>query len=161
MSFSRTQRRIASLNIESILNINGVFQDVLGVKDAIWGPWPRTLHVLENALSLVREQHFFFDLLKMGQDYKQCCFVLEHTRELAKNNFWRLIFVKNLQICGRRPFFLFYLFNFFFWKTLLRCVLDPWSRAFLPLAPRRFVLGFGFFCVLGLRPSVFNSNSDC
>ena len=68
-------------------------------------------------------------------------------QRLKKNNFWRLYFVKNLRICGRKPFLYFFYLFLFFWWTLLRCVLGVWPQTFWPLAPIGSVLGR---CVLGL-----------
>ena len=52
----------------------------------------------------------------------------------------------------------------FFFENTCGCVLGPWPRAFLSLASRgsvlgKAVLGLGFFCVLGLEPSVLDSTS--
>ena len=52
-------------------------------------------------------------------------------------------FVENLRVFGQRPFD-------WFWRTLPRCVLGPWPRAFLSLAS-------DFVCVLSLELCVLDS----
>ena len=85
----------------------------------------------------------FFGLLKMSQYHSPLLF--------------RWNFTKNLQFSPRRLFFR---------RTLARCVLGPWPRAFLSLASKGSVLGeavlgvgLGFFCVVGLEPGVLDSTS--
>ena len=60
-------------------------------------------------------------------------------------------------------------FEDFFFENTCTCLLGcwPWPPAFLSLASRGSVLGravlglsLGFFCVLGLEPSVLDSTSD-
>ena len=80
----------------NMIDSGGALEDVLGLEgvleDTIWShwprrpspwPWPRSLQVLENALSSAREQHYFLTL-KMGQGYDQFCFVLKNAREPEK-----------------------------------------------------------------------------
>ena len=138
-SFSRRQRRIASLNIESTLltevESSRTQFEVLGIEGqfltlASNPASSRKFLVLDSKTAL------FFDSLKMGQGHEQRRFVLKHTRELKKNNFWRLYFVKNLRICGRRPFlYFFYLFLLFFGEHFCAVSLvfglkhsGPWPR---------------------------------
>ena len=89
----------------------------------------------------------FFDLLKVDQGHDRFCLVF--ARELAKNFlktffFWRTleIFEKFTKLWSKDLFF--------FWRSLLRCVLGPWPwhRTFLSLASRGSVLGRA---LLGLR----------
>ena len=116
------------------------------------------------------EDSTILELLKMGQGHEQCCFVLEHARELAKKQILRLNFEENLRICGRRPFFLdrlrfaenlriFFLENTFalsHWFLasnipvfgleigLSNVCLCPWPRIFLCLGFEPFVLDSTF-----------------
>ena len=140
-----------------------------------WSPWPQGRprgHNLKSfALNtsprkcpvLSLRTALFYDMLKTGQGHEQCCFVLEHARELAKKKkFWRLKFVEKLRICGRRPFFeiacvsqKFWAKTVYFvsWRTLPHCVFGHRPRAFPSLAS-------DFFGVLGLEPCVLDSTFD-
>ena len=65
-----------------------------------WSPWlqgcPRGHNLKSFALNPASPRKcpvlglrtvLFYDMLKMSQGHKQCCFVLEHARELAKKIF--------------------------------------------------------------------------
>ena len=95
----------------------------------VLAPWPRSLKSSKIALSLAREQHYFLN----GKNFVDCL------KNVFQTVFLRLT-EKNFK-------------TFFLGKQLHLC---PW---FLALASSIPVLGLGFFCVLGLEPSVFNSTS--
>ena len=77
---------------------------------------PRKWPVLGSRIAL------FFVLLKMGQDHEQCCFVLEHARELAE------IFL-TLEFYGK--FANFWAKTFFFFSFLeIACFLRKLSKNF-------------------------------
>ena len=102
----------------------GVFKDFLSLEDTIWSPWPWpwSLQVLENALFSALGQHYFLTSWKLAKVMTK--FVSSWRTQVS--------------------------FFFFFWRSLSRCVLVPWPRAFLSLASRgsvlkRAALGLGFF----------------
>ena len=98
-----------------------------------------------------------FGLLEMCQVYEQCCFVLEHARQLAKKIFRRTNFAENLQICG-----------FLFWRSHAVC-----KKLAKSLSEDLFFFGEHFACPwflalasdffyvlgLGLEPLVLDSTS--
>ena len=61
-----------------------------------WSPWPQgrprghnlksfTLNTSPRKCPVLSlRTALFYDMLKTGQGHEQCCFVLEHARELAK-----------------------------------------------------------------------------
>ena len=69
------------------------------LEDIFWSPWPQSLQVLENALSLVKNSIIFW-------------FVRNGLRSLPFFS-WRLFFWERLKFGV----------SLFFWKTLVRCVL--------------------------------------
>ena len=83
------------------------------------------------------------------------------TSETSRNICEDLFCFPGLKIAGK------ILLKTFFLENTCLCVLSPWfwHRALLSLASRgsvigRAVLGFEFFCVLGLEPCVLDSTSD-
>ena len=96
----------------------------LKVKSLVLNPAsPRNCPVLGSRRAL------FFDWLKMGQGHEQCCFDLERARELAKKNFGRQNFVKNVQKISAK-------ICFFFKNTSALC---PWSLALASSVPVRYL----------------------
>ena len=144
---------------------NGVLEDVLGLEDTFWSPWPwrsspwsRGLKSSKTALSSALGQPFFLNCWNFADRLKKN-FRRRFLPENAWKKFWRpLIFFFFFEIAWKR-----FLKTFFFENTCA-CVLGPWPRVFLFLASRgsvlgRAVLGLGFFCVLGLQPCVLDSTS--
>ena len=147
-----------------IINRGGVPEDVLGLEDTFWSPWPwpRSLKSSKIALSSVRGQHYFWTVE----------ILLENARNLAKNLHRPFFWFPQVEIAWKKIFK-----DFFAWKKLLKayfflrspeenfwrpffflentcvCVLSPCLREGLSLASK-------FFCVLGLGPCVLDSTSD-
>ena len=134
-------------------------------------PWPepRSLKSSKIALSSARGQHFFEPLKfcwktpetlrKIGEDLCLFSSIGDRLKKLflrplsPEKNFWRLFF----EIAWKKIWTLFFLEN------TCACVfgLWPWPRVILSLALRGSVLrravlglGLGFFCVLGLEPTI-------
>ena len=67
----------------------GVLEDVFGLKDTFWWPWPRRsspwLHVLKNCPVLGSRTAVFFELLKFCR--------------VPEKNFWKLFFGEHLRLC--------------------------------------------------------------
>ena len=117
----------------------GVLEDVLGLEDTFWSPWPwpRGLKSSKIALSSVRGQHFFLYRWNFA--------------DRVKNNFRRLFLLENAWKNFWRPFSLFF-FCFLrspeknFWRPIFRgehLRLCPW---FLALASSIPVLGLERVC---------------
>ena len=94
----------------------------------------------------------------MCQCHEQCCFVLEHARELAKKFFdartlWKIsefvgknlfffVFLRLPEVCGKLANILSV--DLFLDNTSALC---PWPRAILSLASRESVLGRCILCL--------------
>ena len=136
----------------------GVLEDVLGLEDTFWSPWPwprrsspwpwpRGLKSSKIGLSSVRGQHYFLN----------CQNVVERLKNFLENVFlWR-----SLEKFLWRPFF---------WRALALVYLVlglglehscPWPRECLSSESLSLVLASDFFCVLGfgLEPYVLDSTS--
>ena len=142
----------------------GVLENILGLEDTIWSPWlwPRSLQVLENALSSARGQHYFLTCLKWPRSWPN--FFRLKERQSLRKKFWRHFFSRRtLETCGK--FTKFWSEDPFFVKSLPRCVLGvwPWPRDGLSSVGLSLALASDFFCVLGLilEPYGLDSTSDC
>ena len=126
------------------------------LEDTFWSPWPQSQQVLENALSSV-EESTTFRVVKNGLRSRPFFLRLNFRGEFAtflheafffSENVWNL--AENL----REDLFLF-LENI--------CALCPWPQTFPSLASGWFVLeksvlGFRFFCSLGLGLKPWSSS---
>ena len=154
--------------LEDVLGLEDVLEYTIWSpwprKSSPW-PWPRSLQVLKNALSWAREQHYFLTCWKWAKvmtNFASSWWTPESLQKTLWRHFflWRAleffwtfflffflgdagIFRKIYELLERRPF----LFIYFLWRTLPRCVFGAWPRAFLILASRGSVLGKA---VLGL-----------
>ena len=110
----------------------GVLEDVIGLKDTFWNPWPRmssswsrSLHDLKNALSSVEDSTTFW-VVKNGLWSWPSFFF---SRNFAENlRFWRenLLFRRtpeiSRKICEKTIFL----------ENTWHCVLAAWPRALCP-----------------------------
>ena len=126
----------------------GVLEDVLGLKDTFWSPWPWSLKSSKIALSSARGQHYFWTVeislenaRNLTENLQRPCFWFPQV-EIA----WNEIFEDLLRLKK-------ILKTFFFWEHLRLC---PRS-----LVSRESDLGLEIFCVLGLglELCVLNSTS--
>ena len=109
-------------NIRTLFNSGGVLEDVLGLEATFWSPWrwpersspwPRSLQVLENALSSAEDSTIFW-IVKMGHGHD---FFTSSWR--TPENLWRPFFFDN--VWNFAEIFLFLTRLLLFWKTLARC----------------------------------------
>ena len=116
------------------------------LEDTIWSPWlwPRSLQVLEDAMSSARRQLWFWLFWRKWAKVMTNFVSSGRTPESLRKNFEDIFFLENVRnfreiykILKRRPFFCFALENawnfrkiyeflegkpFFFWRSLPRCV---------------------------------------
>ena len=93
-----------------------------GLEDTIWSswPWPRSLQVLENALSSARGQHYLLTCWKWAKIMTNFVYS-RRTPESLQKNFWRQFFsLRMLEISGKFTKFrsedLLFIY-LFFWRT--------------------------------------------
>ena len=119
----------------------GVLEDILGLEDTFWRPWPRSLKSSKIALSSARGQHYFWTAE----------ISLENARNLAKNLQRPFFWFPQVEIAWKK------ILKTFFFENTCVCVLGPWPwpREGLSLASK-------FFCVLvlGLEPCVLDYTSE-
>ena len=123
----------------TLTNRGGVLEDVLGLEDAFWSPWPRrlspwplprSLKFSKIALSSAQGQHFFWTVEILLENARNLAenlrrpFLPPSIRDRLKKIFEHLLF-------GDRLKKFFKTFFFFFLKNTFACVLGlehscPW-----------------------------------
>ena len=126
-------------NIPTLFNSGGVLKEVLGLEDTFWSPWrwpqrsssgPRSLQVLENALSSAEDSTIFW-IVKMGHGHDFFYVILKNARKFVKTFF----FLTTSEIL--RKIFCFLRDYFFSENTCASCALSYASEVDLEASSPR------------------------
>ena len=144
-------------------NRSGVLEDVLGLEDTIWSPWPRWSSPWPWAHSKMPcsriEESTIFCLVENGSRSWAMLFRLGARRRTCEKTFLTHEILEHLRIRGKRPICLFFL-----WDRLkfLENLENFWAKYFFLEHFRAVSLVLGLarvFCVLGLETCVLDSTS--